>query len=151
VKPSSEAEPCSRGRPALDRDGTSLEGASSPRARRNPAQGGDQPPSEAGPHPRGDQPSSEAEFYQRGIVPLERSGVPSEGGLGRLSGGPWARGFISRAFLGSFAFVFYEGKRVLLGCLGDPYGCPRQEIYDKNMRKVVASGLVDVPIQPASA
>jgi hypothetical protein len=51
----------------------------------------------------------------------------ARGWLGRLSSGPWARGFISRVFLGSFAFVFYEGKRVFLGCLGDPYGCPRQD------------------------
>jgi hypothetical protein len=26
--------------------------------------------------------------------------------------------------LGSFAFVFYEFKRVPPGCLGDPSGCP---------------------------
>jgi hypothetical protein len=49
----SGAEPRSRGRSALHRDGTSLEGASSPRARRNPARGGVLPPSEAVPHPRG--------------------------------------------------------------------------------------------------
>jgi hypothetical protein len=45
--------------------------------------------------------------------------------LGRLFGGPWARGFILRVFLGLFVFVFYEGKWVLPGCLGDPYGRPR--------------------------
>jgi hypothetical protein len=67
VRSSSEVEPHSRGRSALDQDGTSLEGASSPRARRNPAQGGDQP-------------SIEVEYYQCGTVPLERSGVPPEGG-----------------------------------------------------------------------
>jgi hypothetical protein len=50
----------------------------------------------------------------------------ARGWLGRLPGGPWARRFISRVFLGSFAFVFYEGKRVFPICLGDPYGCPRQ-------------------------
>jgi hypothetical protein len=33
VQPPSEAESRSRGRPTLERDGTSLEGASSPRAR----------------------------------------------------------------------------------------------------------------------
>jgi hypothetical protein len=53
MRSSSEAEPRSRERSALDRDGTSLEGASSPRARRNPARGGVQPPSEAEPPPRG--------------------------------------------------------------------------------------------------
>jgi hypothetical protein len=64
---SSETETHSRGRSALDRDGTSLEGATGPRARRNLTRGGDQP-------------SSEAEFYQCGSSPLERSGVPPEGG-----------------------------------------------------------------------
>jgi hypothetical protein len=28
--------------------------------------------------------------------------------LGQLFGGPWARGFIMRVFLGSFAFVFMK-------------------------------------------
>jgi hypothetical protein len=80
MRSSSKVEPRSRGCSVLDRDGTSLEGASSPQARRNPTRGGVQPPSEAEPHPRGDQPSSEAEFYQCGIAPLDRSGVPPEGG-----------------------------------------------------------------------
>jgi hypothetical protein len=79
VRSSSEAKPHLRGCSALDRDGTLPEGASSPRARRNSARGGVQPPSEVEPHPRG-WPSNEAEFYQCGIAPLERSGVPPEGG-----------------------------------------------------------------------
>jgi hypothetical protein len=126
VRSSSEAEPLSRGRSALDRDGTLLEVASSPRARRNPARGGVQPPSEAEPHPRG-RPA----LARGGVLPV-RCRAPrakrssARGWLGRLPGGPWARGFISRVFLGSFAFVFYEGKRVFPICLGDPYGCPRQ-------------------------
>jgi hypothetical protein len=62
VRSSREAEPHSRGRSALDRDGTSLEGAFHPRARQNPARGGGQPPSEAEPHPRG-------------LPALERGGV----------------------------------------------------------------------------
>jgi hypothetical protein len=53
VIPSSETEICSRGRSALDRDGTLLEGAYSPRARQNLARRGAQPSSEAEPHPRG--------------------------------------------------------------------------------------------------
>jgi hypothetical protein len=123
----------------LDRDGTSLEGAFSPRARRNPARGGAQPP-------------SEAESCSRGRPAPERGGTSPEGTTsprarqslsvrcraprtkrssargwpGRLSDGSWALGFISRVLLGSFAFVFYEGKRVFPGYLGDPYGCPRQ-------------------------
>jgi hypothetical protein len=67
VRSSSETEPCSRGRSALDRDGSPLEGASSPRARRNLTRGGDWPSSEAG-------------FYQHDTIPVEGSGVPPEGG-----------------------------------------------------------------------
>jgi hypothetical protein len=95
VRSSSEAEPRSRRGSALNRDGTSLEGASSPRARRNPARGGDQPSIED-------------------RAPRAKRSSAARGWLGRLSGGPWARGFILRAFSGSFAFVFYEGKRVSL-------------------------------------
>jgi hypothetical protein len=124
--PSSETEIHSRGRSALDRDGTSLEGASSPRARQNPARRGTQPSSEAEPHPRG-RPTLE-----RGEVLPVRHRHPrakqssARGCPGRLSGGPWAREFILRAFLGSLAFVFHEGRRVFPSCLGDPYGYPRQ-------------------------
>jgi hypothetical protein len=67
VMSSSETETHSRGRSALDRDETPLEGAPSPRARRNLTRGGARPP-------------SEVEFYQCGTAPLERSGVPPEGG-----------------------------------------------------------------------
>jgi hypothetical protein len=124
VIPSSETETCSRGRSALDRDGASLEGAFSPRARRNPARGGDWPSSEAEPHPRG-QPALE----RGGVVPVRHRAPRTKqsstrGWLGRSSGGSWARGFILRVFLGSLAFVFYECKRVFPGCLGDPCGCP---------------------------
>jgi hypothetical protein len=65
--PSSETEICSRVGLALDRDGALLEGASEPRARQNLTQGGDRP-------------SSEAKLYRGGPVPLERSGIPPEGG-----------------------------------------------------------------------
>jgi hypothetical protein len=81
VIPSSETETRSRGRSALDRGGASrerghptpergevlLEGASDPRARRNHTRGGDRP-------------TSEADLYWGSTVPLERSGVPHEGG-----------------------------------------------------------------------
>jgi hypothetical protein len=67
VMSSSETETRLRGCSALDRGGTSLEGVPGPRARRNLTRGGDRP-------------SSEAEFYQCGTAPLERSGVPPEGG-----------------------------------------------------------------------
>jgi hypothetical protein len=80
VMPSSKTETFSRGRSALDRDGASLEGASSPRARRNPARGGDRPRARRNLTRGGDRPSIEAELYRRGTMPLERSGVPLEGG-----------------------------------------------------------------------
>jgi hypothetical protein len=124
VMPSSETETRSRGRLALDRDraslegwrpapergGVPLEGASDPRARRNLTRGGDWP-------------SSKARLYRGGPMSLERSGVPPEGGQADCLVG---RGFVLRVRLGSFAFVFYEFKRVSPGCLGDPHGCPRQ-------------------------
>jgi hypothetical protein len=47
VQPSSETGPHLRRRPALERGGTSPEGAASPRARRGLTRGGDQPSSEA--------------------------------------------------------------------------------------------------------
>jgi hypothetical protein len=53
MMPSSETEIRSRGCSALDRDGTSLEGSSSPRVRKNPARRCAQPSSEAEPHPMG--------------------------------------------------------------------------------------------------
>jgi hypothetical protein len=53
VRASSEAEPHPKGRPALERSGTSSEGASSPRAKRNLTRGGVQPLSKAEPHLRG--------------------------------------------------------------------------------------------------
>jgi hypothetical protein len=65
VMPSSETEICSRGRSALDRDGATLEGASSPE------RGGTPPEGATGPRPRrsctgvAPYPSSEAEFRPR--------------------------------------------------------------------------------------
>jgi hypothetical protein len=48
MRASSEAEPRSRGRPAPERDGTSPEGATSPRARRRFANAAPCPSSEVG-------------------------------------------------------------------------------------------------------
>jgi hypothetical protein len=83
VRSSSETEPRSRGRLALDQDGTPLEGVSSPRARRNPARGAPNPGrGEASPEgatgPRARRsftsaapcPSSEAEFRPRVAGPI---------------------------------------------------------------------------------
>jgi hypothetical protein len=118
---SSEVGPRPRGRPTLERGGTSLEGATGPRARRNLTRGGDQP-------------SSEAKGYLCGAVPLERSGVPPEGGwvdclVGRwdhLGRRPVSLPYVCFGFVYVLFFVSCEGKWVFLGCLGDPFGCPRQ-------------------------
>jgi hypothetical protein len=105
MMPSSKTEARSRGRLALDRDGaslegvsspergrTSLEGASGPRARQNLTRGGDRPSSEAEPHPWG-RPALE-----RGeVVPVQRRTPRAERSsarrwLGRLPWwvvGPW--------------------------------------------------------------
>jgi hypothetical protein len=48
VRASSVTEPHARGRPVLERGGTSREGATGPRARRNLTRGGDRSSSEAG-------------------------------------------------------------------------------------------------------
>jgi hypothetical protein len=106
VMPSSETEIRSRGRLAPDRDGTPLEGASSPRARRNPTRRGAQSSSEAEPHPRG-RPALE-----RGeVLPVQHrhpraKRSSARGCPGRLAGGPWAREFILRVLLGLFVFYF---------------------------------------------
>jgi hypothetical protein len=118
VIPSSETEIRSRGRSALDRDGTSLEGVSSPRARRNPARRGDRPSSEAEPHPRGrpalergeaftraaPAPSSEAEFRPKVSRPLVWWAV-----------GPLV--YLMRV-VRFVRILFYEGKWVSPNCLG---------------------------------
>jgi hypothetical protein len=106
MRSSSETEPRSRGRLALDRDRTPLEGASSPPSEAESRSRGAQPPSKAKPHPRG-RPALE----RGGVLPARHHAPRAKrssarGWLGRLSGGPWARGFILRVFLGSFAFVF---------------------------------------------
>jgi hypothetical protein len=90
--------------------GPRARGASSPRARRSPARGGVRPSSETEPHPR-ERLALEAKLYRGGAVPLERSGVPPEGGWADFLVG---HGFVLRVRLGLFAFVFYELKRVPL-------------------------------------
>jgi hypothetical protein len=80
--PSSETETCSRGHSALDRDGASLGGG----RRLAPERGGTSPEGASDLRARwnltrwGDLSTSEAKLYQGGAVPLERSGVPPEGG-----------------------------------------------------------------------
>jgi hypothetical protein len=115
-----------RAREALERGGTSPEGATGPRARRGLTRGGVLPSSEADPHPRG-HPTLE-----RGGSLLVRCRARSSarGWLGRLSGGPpgppgswagrWTVSYLKRV-LGSFVFCFFKRKWVLTGCLGDPY------------------------------
>jgi hypothetical protein len=129
-----------RAREVLERDGTLLEGVFSSRSRRDLARGGVQPPSEAESHSKGrPTPERGGASLEGATSPRSRQSLPvrhraprakwspARGWLGRLSGGSWARGFILRVFLGSFAFVFYEGKRVFPSCLGDPYGHPREQ------------------------
>jgi hypothetical protein len=110
VTPSSETETRSRGRSALDRGGASrergrpaperggvpLEGTSIPRVRRNLTRGGDQP-------------TSEAELYRCGAVPLERSGVPPEGG--------WADCLTARGSVGLFCACVWVHLRLVFTSL----------------------------------
>jgi hypothetical protein len=115
-----------RAREVLERGGTSLERTFSSRSRWDLTRGGVQPPSEAESCSRG-RPA----LNRGGVLPVWHRGPRAKrssarGWLGLLSGGPWARGFILRVFLGSFVFVFYEGKWVFPSCLGHPYACPRQ-------------------------
>jgi hypothetical protein len=119
-------------RDALERDENSLEGAFGPRSRRGPARGG-RPAPERGGVPLGGRPTLERDrtsLERGGFVPGRRRTPRAErssarGWLGRLFDGPWARGFVLCACLGSFAFIFYEFYRVSPGCLGDPHSCPR--------------------------
>jgi hypothetical protein len=134
MRASSVVEPRSRGRPASSEAGPRPRGATDPRARQNLARGGDRPPSETEPHPRG-RPALE----RGGGLPV-RCRAPrakrssARGWLGRLSSGslgppgPWAREFALRVFWVClrFFFVSCEGKWVFPGCLGNPFGCPRQ-------------------------
>jgi hypothetical protein len=99
VQPPSEAEFRSRGRPTLERDRTSLEGATDPRARRNCTGATSYP-------------SSGAEFRPKVAGPVVCRAV-----------GPWV--YFVRVFRLVCVYFFYEFKRVPPGCLGDPHGCPR--------------------------
>jgi hypothetical protein len=108
------------------RQGLAREAASNPRARRSPARGSSDPRVRRNLSRGGDQPTSEADLYRGGAVPLERSGVPPEGGWADCLTGRGSVGLFCACVLGSFAFIFYELKRVSPGCLGDPHGCPRQ-------------------------
>jgi hypothetical protein len=94
MPPSGEQVWRRRARDALERDGNSLEGALGSRSRRGLARGGLPAPERggvpleeaSGPRARrnltreGDRPTSEEKLYRGGAVPLERSGVPPEGG-----------------------------------------------------------------------
>jgi hypothetical protein len=126
--PSSETDTRSRERLVPDRDGASCEG------------GGGRPALERGGVPLAGCPTLERDGpHSRGRSTLERGGfIPRQrrtpraeqssarGWLGRFSDGSWARGFVLFVCLCLFAFVFHEFKRVSPGCLGHPYGCPRQ-------------------------
>jgi hypothetical protein len=121
VNPSSEKEIRSRGRLALDRGRASRE-----RGRPALERGGVPPSSETEPLSRGRPTHERGGFVPGGAVPLERSGVPPEGGWADCLTGRGSVGLFCARVLGSFAFIFYELKRVPPGCLGDPQCCPRQ-------------------------
>jgi hypothetical protein len=106
VMPSSETEICLRGRSALDRDGTSLEGASSPRARWNPPRRGAQLSSEAEPSPEGRPALERGEVLPVWHRHPRAKRSSARGCPGRLSCGPRAREFNLRMLLGSFMFYF---------------------------------------------
>jgi hypothetical protein len=108
VMPSSETETCSRGRWALDQDGASLEGASSPRARRNLTRGGVQPSNEAEPYPRGRPALERGEFVsvRRRTPRAKRSSA--RGWLRPIVWWAGVRGFVLRVFftnLSGFSLV----------------------------------------------
>jgi hypothetical protein len=114
VRTSCEAEPRPRGRPALERGGTSPEGVSIPRLRRSLVSAVLRL-------------SSEAEFRPK-VAGADYSG----GALGPL--GPWApaaglwSSWACIIVVGSFVFVICKRKWGSPGCLGDPYGCPRHYV-----------------------
>jgi hypothetical protein len=125
VMPSSETETRSRGRLALDQDGTSLEGRPAPERGGIPLEGAPNPRARQNLTRGGDRPSSEAKFYQCGTATLERSGVPPKGVQAACLAGCGSMSLTyARCQVQSF-FISYEGKWVSPGCLGDPYGCPR--------------------------
>jgi hypothetical protein len=120
-RPSSEGEPHSRGRPAFERGGTLLEGAPSPRVRRNLTRGGATSPRVRRNLVRGGaQPPSEAEVCPCSAAPLERSRVLLEGGWavclvgrwGHQGRGPsrWAVSFVLNVFWVRLHFVFLRKK-----------------------------------------
>jgi hypothetical protein len=106
VIPSSEAEICSRGRSALDRDGTSLEAASSPERGEIPLEGVPNPRARRNLTRGGERPSSEAKLLPVRHRHPRAKRSSARGWPGCLSSGPRAREFILRVLLGSFAFYF---------------------------------------------
>jgi hypothetical protein len=88
------------------RRGLAREGAPSLRSRQSPARGGVRPLSETEPHSRGRLTHERGRFVpgRRHTPRAEWSSVRAW--LGRLFDGPWVRGFVLCARLGSFAFIF---------------------------------------------
>jgi hypothetical protein len=94
VIPSSQAETRSRGHSALDREGASRKGGVQPPSEAESCSGVVRPSSETEPRSRG-RPTHERGRFVPGItVPLERSGVPPEGG--------WADCLTGRGSVGLF-------------------------------------------------
>jgi hypothetical protein len=82
---------------SLERGGVPPEGASSPRAKRSPAQGGIQP-------------SSEAEFRPRGRPTLERGRVSPEGASSPRARRSFARGVPGPAACWAAEFAWVVGS-----------------------------------------
>jgi hypothetical protein len=130
-----------RDRKRLKRGGASPAGASSPRARRRLTRGGVQPSSEAEPHSRGRPP------LERGGVSLVRCCAPRAkrsfargwpglaalvGRWGRQVRGPLPLGHECVFVFCEFVCIICERNGVSPGCLGDPYGCPRQQDHHRD-------------------
>jgi hypothetical protein len=128
ARDSSEAEPHPRGRPALERGGDSPVGASSPRARQNLTRGG-RPPLERGGVSlvRCCAPRAKRSFARGwpGLAALV-------GRWGRQVRGPLPLGHECVFVFCEFVCIICERNGVSPGCLGDPYGCPRQQDHHRD-------------------
>jgi hypothetical protein len=145
-------------RDTLERDGSSLEGALGSRSRQDLARGGVQPPSEAEPLPwgrpalerGGTSPEGRPAFEGGGTSPERATGPRARrsctGTAPYPSSGAEFRPRVARPIVWwavglwvCFARVLYECKRVFPGYLGDPHGCPRQNLRQQHKRNHLAN------------
>jgi hypothetical protein len=131
--------------------GTGVASPQEPQARRRLTRGGVQPSSEAEPHSRGRPP------LERGGVSLVRCCAPRAkrsfargwpglaalvGRWGRQVRGPLPLGHECVFVFCEFVCIICERNGVSPGCLGDPYGCPRQQDHhqDPTLTLILAPG-----------